>query len=215
LYAGFFYAFLRITETVSEASTGRTGLTPSSQHYLVITALGVDRPGIVNTITRHVSSCGCNIEDSRLAMLGEEFTFIMLLSGSWNAIALIESTLPLKGAELDLLIVMKRTTARPGAALPATVWVQVEVADSPHLIERFTALFDAHQMNIAELVSRTQPAQADTAAQLFIQITAHSPALEDAAKIEQAFKVLCTELNAQGSINVVNYSQNDEQDGVK
>ncbi len=82
-------------------------MTLSSQHYLVITALGADRPGIVNTITRHVSSCGCNIEDSRLAMLGEEFTFIMLFSGSWNAITLIESTLPLKGAELDLLIVMR------------------------------------------------------------------------------------------------------------
>jgi predicted amino acid-binding ACT domain protein len=90
----------------------------------------------VNTITRHVSSCGCNIEDSRLAMLGEEFTFIMLLSGTWNAITLIESTLPLKGAELDLLIVMKRTTARPPQAMPNTVWVQVEVPDSPHLIER-------------------------------------------------------------------------------
>lgn len=119
---------------------GITGLTLSSQHYLVITALGADRPGIVNTITRHVSSCGCNIEDSRLAMLGEEFTFIMLLSGSWNAITLIESTLPLKGAELDLLIVMKRTTARPRPPMPASVWVQVDVADSPHLIERFTAL---------------------------------------------------------------------------
>lgn len=133
-------------------------MTTSSQHYLVITALGADRPGIVNTITRHVSSCGCNIEDSRLAMLGEEFTFIMLLSGTWNAITLIESTLPLKGAELDLLIVMKRTTARPRPAMPATVWVQVEVPDSPHLIERFTALFDSHQMNIAELVSVPRPA---------------------------------------------------------
>ena len=93
-------------------------MTASLQHYLVITALGADRPGIVNTITRHVSSCGCNIEDSRLAMLGDEFTFIMLLSGSWNAINLIESTLPLKGAELELLIVMKRTTARPPQAMP-------------------------------------------------------------------------------------------------
>ncbi|VYU70506.1 glycine cleavage system transcriptional repressor [Phytobacter massiliensis] len=190
-------------------------MTALSQHFLVITALGVDRPGIVNAITRHVSSCGCNIEDSRLAMLGEEFTFIMLLSGSWNAITLIESTLPLKGAELDLLIVMKRTAARPRPAMPATVWVQVEVPDSPHLIERFTALFDAHQMNIAELVSRTQPSDADTPAQLFIQITAHSPASQDASNIDQAFKALCTELNAQGSINVVNYTQHDEQDGVK
>ncbi|WP_049020415.1 glycine cleavage system transcriptional repressor, partial [Enterobacter cloacae] len=148
-------------------------MTTSSQHYLVITALGADRPGIVNTITRHVSSCGCNIEDSRLAMLGEEFTFIMLLSGTWNAITLIESTLPLKGAELDLLIVMKRTTARPRPALPSTVWVQVEVPDSPHLIERFTALFDSHQMNIAELVSRTQTGDDQGLPVLFIQITAH------------------------------------------
>ncbi|MRS14718.1 glycine cleavage system transcriptional repressor [Enterobacteriaceae bacterium RIT691] len=210
LYAGFFYAFLVITPLFK----GRTGLTASLHHYLVITALGADRPGIVNTITRHVSSCGCNIEDSRLAMLGDEFTFIMLLSGSWNAITLIESTLPLKGAELDLLIVMKRTTARPRVALPSTVWVQVEVPDSPHIIERFTGLFDACDMNIAELVSRTQPGTQEDIAQLFIQITAHSPASQNAANIEQAFKELCTELKAQGSINIVNYSQHDEHDGV-
>ncbi len=139
----------------------------------------------------------------------------MLLSGSWNAITLIESTLPLKGDELDLLILMKRTTARPRPQMPAYVWVQVDVADSPHLIERFTALFDTHHMNIAERVSRTQPAENDRAAHLHIQKTANSTATADAANIEQAFKALCTEINAQGSLNVVNYYQHDEQDGVK
>lgn len=99
------------TMVTPKSMTGRVIL-PQLEHYLVITALGADRPGIVNTITRHVSSCGCNIEDSRLAMFGEEFTFIMLLSGSWNAITQLESTLPQKGAELDLLIVMKRTNAQ-------------------------------------------------------------------------------------------------------
>ena len=118
---------------------------------------------------------------------------------------MIESTLPLKGAELELLIVMKRTTGQARPVTPETVWVQVEVPDSPHLIERFTALFDAHNMNIAELVSRTKPAQDDAPPQLFIQITAHSPASSDASIIEQAFKALCTELHAQGTISVVNY----------
>ncbi|MFP1462574.1 ACT domain-containing protein [Escherichia coli] len=80
----------------------------------------------MNTITRHVSSCGWHRIQSP-GDAGEEFTFIMLLSGSWNAITLIESTLPLKGAELDLLIVMKRTTARPRPPMPASVWVQVDV----------------------------------------------------------------------------------------
>ncbi|KAA8999973.1 glycine cleavage system transcriptional repressor [Affinibrenneria salicis] len=183
------------------------------QHYLVITALGVDRPGIVNTITRHVSSCGCNIEDSRLAMFGEEFTFIMLLSGSWNAITLIESTLPLKGAELELLIVMKRTRSHAAPPMPSTVRVKVDVADSPHLIERFTDLFDSYQLSIAELVSKTQPSAEHEPPQLYIQITAHSPARLNGSIIEQAFYQLCTELHAQGSISVVNYPQHEEKEG--
>lgn len=187
---------------------------PSQQeHYLVITALGDDRPGIVNAITRHVSSCGCNIEDSRLAMLGKEFTFIMLLSGSWNAITLIESTLPSKGAEMELLIVMKRTESQARPPMPSTVWVKVELTDSPHIIERFTALFDAHQMNIAELVSKTPVAQGGNPPQLYIQITAHSPVMLNDTIIEPAFHQLCTELHAQGSISVVNYPQHEERDG--
>lgn len=187
---------------------------PSSQeHYLVITALGVDRPGIVNAITGHVSRCGCNIEDSRLALLGNEFTFIMLLSGSWNAITLIESTLPLKGAEMELLIVMKRTESQARAPQPSTVWVKVELADSPHIIERFTDLFDTHALNIAELVSKTQPADGERPPQLFIQMTAHSPEKLNGAIIEPAFHQLCTELRAQGSISVVNYPQYKEKDG--
>lgn len=188
-------------------------MTVSAQHYLVITALGTDRPGIVNTITRHVSSCGCNIEDSRLAMLGDEFTFIMLLSGSWNAITLIESTLPHKGVELDLLIVMKRTQARQPPPVPATVRVQVEVADSPHLIERFTDLFFSHQLNIAELISRTQQEREQENPELYIQITAHGTITDASTNIEQAFRSLCTELNAQGTISVVNYPPQDEHDG--
>ena len=89
--------------------------------------------------------------------------------------------------------------------MPATVWVQVEVADSPHIIERFTDLFDSHQMTIAELVSRTQPADENQPPLLYIQITAHSPASPDASFIEQAFNRLCTELQAQGTIRAVSH----------
>lgn len=105
----------------------------------------------------------------------------MLLSGSWNAITLIESTLPQKGAEMELLIVMKRTNSHERPPMPATVWVQVEVKDSPHIIERFTNLFDSSQMNIAELVSRTQPAEGH----LPPQLTFKSPRTAPATRMHQ------------------------------
>ncbi len=178
-------------------------LPQSEQHFLVITALGADRPGIVNTITRLVSECGCNIEDSRLAMFGEEFTFIMLLSGSWNAITMIESTLPQKGAELDLLIVMKRTKCDTHTTFPSTVFVKVDVDDSPGIVEQFTNLFTTQDFNIAELVSKTQPREGNIPARLQIQITAHSLLDDDGIIIKQAFNKLCTDLNAQGSISIL------------
>ncbi|MBD2800280.1 glycine cleavage system transcriptional repressor [Xenorhabdus sp. M] len=174
----------------------------SEQHFLVITALGTDRPGIVNTITRLASTCGCNIEDSRLAMFGEEFTFIMLLSGSWNAIALIESTLPQKGAELELLIVMKRTRCGIQTKFPSTITVKVDVDDSPGIVERFTSLFTAQNLNIAELVSKTHPAEKNSHARLKIQITGHHALDDNGALFKETFHRLCEELNAQGNISV-------------
>lgn len=210
LVSSFFYVYLMV---ISE-SRGKAILPQSQPHHLVITALGVDRPGIVNTITRHVSSCGCNIEDSRLAMLGDEFTFIMLLSGSWNAITLIESTLPLKGAELELLIVMKRTNAGVRPPMPDTAFIQVEVADSPHIIERFTDLIDKHQMNVAELVSRITPAQHDLPPTLYIQMTAHSPTRTSGTTFELAFNTLCQELNAQGTLRLYSVSDADSSESV-
>lgn len=175
-------------------------------HYLVLTAVGTNRPGIVNTITRHVSSCDCNIEDSRLALLGGEFTFIMLLSGSWNAIARIESTLPVTAAELNLMIVMKRTVCEPKAPYPAMVWVQVDVDDSPHIIEKFTDFFASRNLDIAELASKTlaRPGQVPL---LSIQIAAHCQncALEQHSVIDD-FHALCQKLGAQGNINVAVHS---------
>ncbi|CDH22993.1 glycine cleavage system transcriptional repressor [Xenorhabdus bovienii] len=182
----------------------------SEQYFLVITALGADRPGIVNTITRLASVCGCNIEDSRLAMFGEEFTFIMLLSGSWNAITLIESTLPQKGAELELLIVMKRTRCGVQTKFPSTISVRVDVGDSPGIVERFTNLFTTQNFNIAELASKTHPAEENMPARLQIYITGHNPLDDNGLIFKESFYRLCTELNAQGSISVLDHlNKND------
>lgn len=148
-----------------------------------------------------------------LALLGEEFTFIMLLSGSWNAMSLLESTLVQKGVELDLLIVMKRTTQHLRPPMPVTMWVKVEVKDSPHIIERFTNLFDSAQTNIAELISRTSMSEETNTPMLGIEMTLHSALTGHHDVLEQNFNRLCAELNAQGSINIVINPQHEQKDG--
>lgn len=181
----------------------------SSEHYLVITALGKDRPGIINAITHEVSHCGCNIEDSRFALLGENFTFIMLLSGSWDSIAQIELALPKIGTELDLLIVMKRTPGIERPATATTIRIQVEVKDSPGLIQRFTRLFDPRETNIAELVSKTSFDKLDNHAKLHIMMAIHAATNANLDLIKKDFYELCGSLNARCSINITDHLKHD------
>lgn len=79
-------------------------------NYLVVTAMGADRPGLVSKLARLASDCDCDIVDSRMALFGNEFTLIMMLSGSWASITKIETSLPSLSVELELMTVMKRTS---------------------------------------------------------------------------------------------------------
>lgn len=54
-----------------------------------------------------MSDCYCNIIDSCIVILGNEFIFIMLLVGDMFVISWIEYILFIKGMEFGLLIMMK------------------------------------------------------------------------------------------------------------
>jgi len=54
--------------------------------YLVISAIGEDRPGLVSRLTGVIAEHGCNVEDSRMSVLGTEFAVILLLSGEGEAV---------------------------------------------------------------------------------------------------------------------------------
>ena len=71
--------------------------------YLVISALGKDRPGIVNLLSQAILEAGCNIQDSRMTVLGGEFALMLLVSGPWNAVGKLESQTKALEKKLDAL----------------------------------------------------------------------------------------------------------------
>ena len=57
---------------------------------IVISAVGTDRTGVVQDITKAVLACGGNIEESRMSTLGKEFAMLLLVSGSWHTLNRLE-----------------------------------------------------------------------------------------------------------------------------
>jgi glycine cleavage system transcriptional repressor len=61
--------------------------TSAPDDYLVLGALGPDRPGLVAEVTSYVSERGGNIEDSRMAVFGAEFGIFVLISATPDEVA--------------------------------------------------------------------------------------------------------------------------------
>ncbi|KKC99023.1 MULTISPECIES: glycine cleavage system protein R [Photobacterium] len=172
------------------------------EHYLVITAIGSDRPGITDEITRHISLSGCNIEDSRLAIFGSEFTFILLLSGTAASIAKVEATLPLQAQQFDLLTVMKRTTKHEHRFYPYTADFHIEGNDAPGLIEKFTHFCASRQIDISALSAHSQEDDENGEQdQLTLQLSTNLPEGCNLMSLQEEFEALCQAVQVTGTVN--------------
>ena len=137
-----------------------------AESHLVLTAVGPDRPGIVNAISALLHAAGANLEDSRMAILGGEFALLVLAAGSEAAIVKVEGDAARLEAELGLKLITKRTQrVAPRQFLPYTV--RVSGVDRPGIVRAVTDLLARRAINVASLDSRVTYAP-DSGTPLFV-----------------------------------------------
>ena len=130
----------------------------TQNNYLVITASGEDKVGLVDRLSSKIAESGCNIEESRMAVLGGQFALIMLLSGPWNALSKIEGQMGVLGDQLGLTIIHKRTQKRDRTQPLIPYTVEVVAMDHPGIVRNLAAFFSRNGINIEELQTDTYPA---------------------------------------------------------
>ena len=75
-----------------------------------------DRVGLVEKISAYISRCGCNIEDSRMAVFYGEFAIIVLISGEGRGLSKIVGNYRELEAESGLSIGVKTPAPRKPAS---------------------------------------------------------------------------------------------------
>jgi glycine cleavage system transcriptional repressor len=124
------------------------------QGYLVLSAVGPDRPGLVNEISALIREAPANLEDSRMAILGGEFAVILLISGSRDALQRIENGRAALEQRTGLTVTLKQT-ARPEQRrnfLPYRI--RVTGVDRPGIVHGITQVLAGRGVNVASLESR-------------------------------------------------------------
>lgn len=170
---------------------------------LVITALGQDRPGIVDQLSDALGSRQLNIEDSRMSVLGGEFAVMLLVSGARDAIEDFLTGLPALEQTLGMKLLAKTTT--PPAAQPDLIPCRVEVVsiDHPGIVHDLARFFSSRNINIVDLETERHPA-AHTGTPMFtMHMIIGVPADQSIARVRDEFLATCDDLNLDATLTVV------------
>lgn len=168
--------------------------------FIVISALGEDHPGIVNRLSKVILDYDCNIEDSRMTVLGGEFAAMLLVEGKWNTLAKIENALPEIERQLGLTIIAKRTGERSGGTNLLPYAVDVIAMDHPGIVNNLAGFFADHNINIEDMSTSTYAAPHTGTPMFAVHMTVGIPADLHIAALREDFQEYCDGLNLDAAL---------------
>lgn len=166
-----------------------------AKQNLVISAIGTEQRGIVRMITQCIVENDCNLLDSHMTIMGEEFSMISLVAGNWNTLTRLEKDLADLGKTHDLSIQSRRTgDAKPAPSL-IPYMVEINAIDRAGIMYELTQFFTEQNINMAEL-STSHYLAPGTQAQMFsANVTIHVDAQSSLSNLRDAFNDFCEEKN--------------------
>ncbi len=162
---------------------------------MVLTAVGPDRPGLVDEISHHIADAGCQVGDSRMTVLGGEFAIIMLITGNWNAVAKFENLVPRLQDSLGLSIQTKRTHERKDTTKVIPYAVEVVSIDRPGIVSDVANFFARRGINIEDVYTSTYPAPHTRTDMFSLHMTVGIPGDMSIASVRGEFMDFCDDLN--------------------
>jgi glycine cleavage system transcriptional repressor len=167
-------------------------------NLLVIAAIGDNRPGIMDRLSRVILDHSCNIEDSRMSVLGGSFAQIMLVTGKWNNLAKLETALANLEDQVRLTITTRHTELRAPDARMLSYTVDVVALNQPGIVSKLASFFSSRGANIHELASNAYKA-AHTATPMFsVRMIVDVPSHVQISQLRDDFLDMCDEDNLDG-----------------
>lgn len=126
--------------------------------YAVLSTVGPDRKGMADDIANIAIEFNCNIEDSKMSVLGGEFAVIMLLSGEEKSIKDLLSKSETLGTRFNMKFNIKKTSAPHTVKQGIPYMIESLSMDTPGIVHGITRYLRGLSINIEDLETDTSAA---------------------------------------------------------
>ena len=164
--------------------------------HTVLTAIGTDRPGLVDEVTGFIAACGCNLEDSRMVNLRGQFAMVVLVAGSSEAMArLCDGIAAVEAASGIRAQLADAGEDRPEAAAALPFKLETWAMDHVGLLQAVSHLLHSMQANIETAQTSLHEAPMTGTPIFAMELEIAVPASLAIAELRAALAALCDELN--------------------
>jgi len=169
---------------------------------VMITAVGPDRPGLVDALTSPLLELGANLSDSRMINLHGRFAVIMLVEVEEEKVETVCRQLEDAARGIGLAI----SVSKPGESATPTfkglpLKLRVYAMDQPGLVHRVTHLLHHHGVNIEELQTRLEHGSYSGTPLFTMDLKMTLPENVTVSNIRRELEILCEELNCDLDID--------------
>ena len=168
--------------------------------HAILTAIGVDRSGLVDEVSRFILDRGGNIEESRMVNLRGQFAMMMLVAGDESTIGRLRREQSLLGEASGLQVEVRPTPDQPRPPIPAAAgslplrFVATAV-DRAGIVHSISHLLRELNVNIESLETRLSPAPYTGSPVFEMEAVLSAPRGTPVNQLRQRLGALCDEMN--------------------
>ena len=170
---------------------------------MVLTAVGPDRPGLVQELSAVIHGAGANLEDSRMAILGGEFALICCCFPAPAPV--VERASPSGSSSFESrlgLRVALHETKRPSSGQSFLVYrLRVSGVDRPGIVASVSRVLAGRGINVASLESRLQHAPLTGTPMFLLHAEVQIPSDAILSSLREDLAAACDEDNLEWSLD--------------
>jgi glycine cleavage system transcriptional repressor len=170
--------------------------------HVILTAIGADRPGLVDEVSQFIFSRGGNIEDSRMVNLRGQFAIMVLVGGAAGVLDRVKREVDELSRSSALHVEVHEAQApAAGAPEPSLPYRLTATAiDQPGLVHRVAHLLRDARVNIESLDTRLTAAPYTGAPVFDMELILSVPKSTPLSQLRQSVAKLCDELNVDWNL---------------
>ncbi|RJP58254.1 MAG: amino acid-binding protein [Candidatus Auribacter fodinae] len=170
---------------------------------IALSAIGRDRPGIVAGLTKVLFELGCNLEETSMTRLRNDFAMILLIAvpEGKNADDLRDAMRPVIsefGLTMDFRVLNDCEAKANAAAQDANYILSVYGIDKPGIVYTITKMCAEHNINITELGTQVSENQGQPLYALFLEV--YIPEFVSIIEISEQLKKFGAQLSVDVSL---------------